>query len=260
MSGKKILLVAVISLFIVIAILVVYSIFSVMPHNPVETSKQLVMVVSRTETAQKAVLHAFDRDGDTWRFNFSCPVVIGKNGMAWGRGLHNDRVIVEGEQVKVEGDGKTPKGAFELIRAYGYQMPKMVRIKFPYTQITPDMICIDDARSEYYNMIVRTDEKKFDAENLPSHEDMLRDDDLYKYAVLIGHNTENPEKSVGSCIFLHIWSDEDSFTAGCTAMSEESMLQLLAWLDPDKKPCLVQLTRKSYRRLKEEWGLPDVTI
>lgn len=258
MPIKKLLIVAVISLFVVIAVLVVYSIFTVMPHNPLDGSEQLVLVVSRTETAQKAVLHAFDRDGDTWRFNFSCAVVIGKNGMAWARGLHTERVIEDGESVKVEGDGKTPKGAYGIEQAFGYLPRESVRIKFPYVQITPDLICIDDVRSGLYNVF---SSKKIweDEENIPSHEDLLRDDDLYKYLIRLDYNPERV-KGAGSCIFFHIWKDEDSYTAGCTAMSEASMLQLLAWLDPDKKPCVAQLTRKSYRRLKEEWGLPDVTI
>ncbi len=258
MYRKKLLIVAIISFIVITATLVVYSIFTVMPNNPLEGSEQLVLVVSQTENAHKGVLHAFDRDGDTWRFNFSCPVVIGKNGMAWGRGHYNERLIEDDEPVKVEGDGRTPKGVYDIIQAFGYPPPESVRIKFPYTQITPDLICIDDVSSDLYNVI--TSEKMWeDGEKIPSHENLLRNDDLYKYLIQIDYNPEKI-KGAGSCILFHIWEDEDSYTAGCTAMSEASMLQFLAWLNPDKKPRVVQLTRRSYNSLQKEWGLPDVTI
>lgn len=256
MKRKKIILTAVVLFIAVLSLYALYSITTVMPHNPTEGAEQLVLVVSRQETANKAVLQAFVREDGQWKFNFSCPVVIGRNGMAWGRGLHHEKARLLDEPVKKEGDGRSPKGAFELIRAYGYQ--RNLRIKFPYEETTPDMICIDDSRSEYYNMIVS--EEKIGGDKDTSHEKMIRDDGLYKYAILVGHNTASPEKDAGSCIFLHVWGGGDSFTAGCTAMSEANIMRLLSWLDPDKKPCLVQLTRKSYHRLKEEWGLPDVTI
>ncbi|HDY88983.1 MAG TPA: hypothetical protein ENH82_12830 [bacterium] len=245
---------------IILGILTIYSINTVIPDNPLEGTEQIVLVVSKTETSSNAMLYTFSRDSDKWRFHFSCPVVIGKNGMAWGIGLHNDKVRMDDEPVKMEGDSKSPKGAFELLQAFGYLPPTMVRIKFPYTQVTSDMICIDDVRSEYYNMVVKTAEKGLDTEVLPSHEDMLRNDNQYKYTVFVGHNAISPVKDEGSCIFLHVWKDPGSYTAGCTAMSEENILKLLGWLDPDKYPCLVQLSRKSYHRLKEEWGLPEVKI
>ena len=180
--------------------------------------------------------------------------------MAWGKGLHSDKVRPEDEPIKNEGDGRSPEGAFELLRAYGYLPGTSVRIKFPYTQTTPDMACIDEARSQYYNMIVGTGEKGIGPASLPSHEDMLRNDNLYKYVIVVGHNTNPVQPGGGSCIFLHIWENSDSYTAGCTAMSEESILRLLAWLDENKKPRLIQLTRSNYMRLKAEWGLPDITI
>lgn len=255
MKRKKIIIVSAVLLLAAMSIFALYSITTVMPYNPTEGAEQLVLVVSNQESANKAELQAFIREEGEWSFSFSCPVVIGKNGMAWGMGLHHEHTRLLDEPVKKEGDGRSPKGAYELIRAYGYQ--RNLRIKFPYEESASGMVCIDDSRSEYYNMIVN--EEKIAGEDI-SHEEMIRDDNLYKYAILVGHNTTSPEKNAGSCIFMHIWRGADSYTAGCTAMSEANIMRLLSWLDPDKTPCLVQLTRKSYNRLKEEWGLPDVTI
>ena len=130
--------------------------------------------------------------------------------------------------------------------------------RFPYERSDGDLICIDDAENEYYNMVVDMRDKGLDAAKLPSHEDMVRTDDLYKYTVFVEHNAVSTEPGAGSCIFLHLWSGEDSHTAGCTAMSEPDMVDLLSWLDPEKKPVLVQLTLRSYMRLREKWGLPGM--
>ncbi|MBT4484118.1 MAG: hypothetical protein HOC71_10640, partial [Candidatus Latescibacteria bacterium] len=175
-------------------------------------------------------------------------------------GLHSDRDRPEEEPVKYEGDGKSPQGAFPLLHAYGYPPPTMVRIKFPYTQTTPDLICCDDEDSEYYNEIIDMEQKGLGPRSLPSHEKMLRRDNLYKYTVVVGYNTWQPEKGAGSCIFIHVWNGSGSHTAGCTAIAEEKILKLLSWLDHEKNPVQILLSRKSYMRLRDEWGLPDVTI
>ncbi|MFA6471370.1 MAG: L,D-transpeptidase family protein [Candidatus Latescibacterota bacterium] len=226
------------------------------PFTPLDGAGQLVLVVAETDTSSHAGLETFARQGNSWRPVFSWPVVLGRNGLAWGRGLHRERDRYPREPFKHEGDGKSPAGAYELLRAFGYPPPDSVKTVFPYIQSTPDLICLDDIRSEYYAMVVDSREKNLDPANLPSHEDMLRDDDLYRYTILVGHNTFKPVKGAGSCIFLHIWRDENSPTAGCTAMEGENILRLIEWLDPEKHPVLVQLTRKNYERLRGKWGLP----
>lgn len=251
---------SIILVFIGLTVLLIFTVYRFMPSNPLEDSEQLVLVLAGTQNSRKAVLQLFTHEGESWRFSFSCPVVIGKNGMAWGRGLHREKDREEGEPVKHEGDGTSPEGVFPLIHAYGYPPPSMVRIKFPYTQATPDLICCDDPETSYYTKIINIRDKDLNPNALPSHEKMLRADDLYKYTILIGHNTWYPRKDAGSCIFIHIWSGMHSYTAGCTAMSEENILRLLSELDPDKNPIFVMLSRKNYLRLKHVWGLPDVTI
>jgi len=258
---KRSLLVGIVFMGIAgIAVLAVYTLVYFMPSDPLEGSDQLVLVLASTQHSKKAVMQVFTREETVWKFSFSCTAVIGKNGVAWGRGLHKNSDCPEGEPVKREGDGTSPEGVFPLIHAYGYLPPSMVRILFPYAQVTEDLICCDDIDSKYYAKIIDIRQKGLDPERLPSHEKMRRRDDLYKYAILVGHNTWRSVKGAGSCVFIHLWNDFNSSTSGCTAISEESMLTLLSELDPEKNPVMVLLTRKNYLRLKEEWGLPDVTI
>jgi L,D-peptidoglycan transpeptidase YkuD (ErfK/YbiS/YcfS/YnhG family) len=223
--------------------------------SPLAGARQLVTVQASSDTSTSVVLTAYDRTGRSWRAVFSVPAVIGRTGLAWGRGLHNEADRAPGKVLKREGDGKTPAGTFAILNSMGTPPRDSVRTRLAYERITGELVCIDDANSEHYNLVLSS-AKAASGGLLPSHEDMLRTYILYRYVVRIGHNTDRPVPGAGSCIFLHIWPGSGSHTAGCTAVSEESMLRFLAWADPSKRPVIVQLTSEDYERLKGKWGLP----
>lgn len=229
-------------------------------QSPVGDAQQLVLALADTDSSTTAVIAAYSRMDDGWKPEFSSPAVIGRNGMAWGSGLHKPGDHPADRAVKREGDGCSPEGAFPLLEVYGYLPATAVRTAMPYTRSADDLICCDDAESDLYNRIVDTGAGKLDPSNLPSHEMMRRSDDLYKYVIVVGHNMWKPEPGAGSCIFLHLWRGPDSSTAGCTAFSEETMLRILGWLDPAKNPAFVLLTADDYRRFLEPWGLPDIAM
>src|SRR5260370_18579336 len=85
---------------------------------------------------------------------------------------------------------------------------------------------------------------------------MLRPDELYRWAILVDHNATPPTPGGGSCIFLHIWRGPGQGTVGCTAMPQEQIESLLSWLDPARKPLLVQLPAPQYEKLRKRWKLP----
>jgi L,D-peptidoglycan transpeptidase YkuD (ErfK/YbiS/YcfS/YnhG family) len=80
----------------------------------------------------------------------------------------------------------------------------------------------------------------------------------YEIGVIVGYNASPPVKGRGSCIFLHIWAGPDSHTAGCTAFDAAKLGEVMVWLDPHKRPLLVQLTADQYKGLQEDWRLPDL--
>jgi D-alanyl-D-alanine dipeptidase len=84
----------------------------------------------------------------------------------------------------------------------------------------------------------------------------MREVPQYKIGVIVGHNASPPLKARGSCIFLHIWTGPDSHTAGCTAFDEAKLREVMLWLDPNKRPLLVQLTAAEYGKLRVKWRLP----
>ena len=73
-----------------------------------------------------------------------------------------------------------------------------------------------------------------------SAEDLYKIGASYKYFISVEYNTVNPTPGKGSAIFMHIWKGPDSSTAGCTAMSEENLVKIICWLEPSKKPMLLQ--------------------
>jgi len=198
----------------------------------------------------------FEKRNDAW-FPATGPsfeAVVGSNGMAWGIGLHEKN---SDGPVKKEGDRKAPAGVFRLVKAMGYSATAPDATTFPYEQIRKTSHCVDDQTSQYYNRIVdATDLKKPAAALWKTSELMKRKDDLYKWLIVVDHNMKEPKPGAGSCIFIHIWRSKDQGTAGCTAMTEKNVAELLTWLKMEDKPLLVQLPKAEYARLWKEWNLP----
>jgi L,D-peptidoglycan transpeptidase YkuD (ErfK/YbiS/YcfS/YnhG family) len=83
---------------------------------------------------------------------------------------------------------------------------------------------------------------------------MLRDDDLYEFALDLEHNRAPVTPGHGSCIFVHVWGGPDVPVTGCTALSKTDLQTLLVWLKPDA--AWVALPESEYRALRDLWALP----
>jgi D-alanyl-D-alanine dipeptidase len=193
----------------------------------------------------------FERGARGWKaVGAPVDVAVGRNGLGWGMGLHPPQT---GGPVKQEGDGKAPAGVFRITRLFGYAPEAEARgFKLPYLQATGTLECVDDAASAYYNRVLeRAAAARVDWK---SSEQMRRGDELYRWGAVVEHNAPKAKPGGGSCIFLHVGGAQG--TAGCTAMPEAALLEVLRWLDGEMKPVLVQLPRTEYERLRREWGLP----
>ncbi|MHC3993793.1 L,D-transpeptidase family protein [Thiomicrolovo sp. ZZH C-3] len=203
---------------------------------------QILLVVAEDMNRSTAVLQRYTAAADGWkRIGESVPVNLGRNGLGWGIGtLELPRSPAD--PVKHEGDGRAPAGIFTLGPVFGYAAGAETRM--PYIKASADLVCIDDSRSAAYNRVVTVrPEYAFG-----SFEWMRREDGLYRWGVVVGHNGD-AEAGRGSCIFLHIERAPGSGTAGCTSMPVPALETIIHWLDPARQPLLVQVPRKS---------LPDV--
>ena len=225
--------------------------------SPLAGSRQLVLVVTDSFSSNQARLRRFERTGDgPWRpVGDDVAVTIGKNGMAWGRGLHGEPPA--GGPVKVEGDGRSPAGVFVFGTAFAYQPETLWKTpKIPVHRVTDQTICVETINSASYNRIV--DENTVAVHDWNSPDRMLRPDGLYRYGLMVEHNAPDTKPGAGSCIFFHLWRRPGAPTVGCTAMNEPAMLAILAWIDASKKPVVVQLPRAELQRLAPAWGAPEL--
>jgi L,D-peptidoglycan transpeptidase YkuD (ErfK/YbiS/YcfS/YnhG family) len=219
-------------------------------------AQQLVLVLISGWDATQGTLRSFEWKQERWvKRGRDVPISIGRTGAAWGIGLHETQLGLQ----KREGDGRSPAGIFSIGRAFGYATS--VQSQLPYDAMTQFDYCIDVNESPLYNQIV--DARKVGSDAVAkSTEPMRRDihakgDQRYKLGFVIEHNPQHVTAR-GSCIFAHLWASAGQVTAGCTAMEEAAMRELIAWLDGDSKPVFVLLPQAEYERLKASWHLPSI--
>lgn len=185
-----------------------------------KTKQILLIVAERLETSQ-ARGYPYENVNDLWQRVFEpFDVVLGASGLTYD---------------KKEGDKKSPVGFFPLKRCFGRK--ENPGTKLPYTKFQNNDFWIDDMHSAFYNTFQRgTAQGRWN-----SAEDLFAIGHNYKYFVVVEYNTEKPVSGKGSAVFIHLWNGKGSFTSGCTAMSEDNLLRIIRWLDPDKRPYLLQL-------------------
>jgi len=200
-------------------------------------TKQLIVVTTKNWSVSNGVLQRYEKQKNSWqKVGKSINIKLGRNGIGWGRGLH--QIPKNAKIVKKEGDGKAPAGLFELKQAFGYAP---LNIDYPYRVYKETDHCVDDVNSKLYNSIVDSKSVKVDYK---SFEHMKFPKDFYKYGIVVNHNNIDEKgslKGAGSCIFLHI---KEIPTAGCTVMKESEIKEILYWLDTKKRPLLVQGTKE----------------
>jgi L,D-peptidoglycan transpeptidase YkuD (ErfK/YbiS/YcfS/YnhG family) len=211
---------------------------------------QLVVIVSRGWEATAASVLRFERaaPGTDWLpVGLARPGVVGRTGMAWGRGLHPDGL--EGAE-KWEGDGATPAGVFRISAAFG-ATPRTVDVG--YTVARPGLVCVTDQSSPHYNTVV-------DLARVPmrwtSDEPLLGVDGRYELAVVLDQNPRPVVPGRGACIFIHAGKAMGQPTTGGVSVERGAVDSLVAWLDAQARPVAVVLPWEEYRRYQKGWGLP----
>jgi len=256
-SNKTFKLVWIFSSILVLAIMFALYLLLNSGENPITGSKQLIVVVTPSWKASKGSLYRFEREETVsdWKMTGQpVPVILGRNGLGWGRGLH--QIPGDSNPIKREGDGKSPAGLFRLGEAFGFPtLEEMGDLNIPYRPVTDYLECVDDVESQYYTKLVEKD--KVELADWESSERIYRSPNAYHYGVMVEHNTADTQKGAGSCIILHCVSVTGDSTAGCTTIDRAEMEKLVYWLDADADPLLLQLPLPVYKRLQQDWKLPN---
>ena len=116
-------------------------------------------------------------------------------------------------------------------RAFGYDQG--VQTELDYRAVTEKDFWIDASASPFYNQWITGDVPEI------SHELLRRQDELYKYAIVIEYNTDPVIPGMGSAIFMHVWRGAGQPTAGCVAVAQAELLRLLQWLDGRQNPVIL---------------------
>ncbi|MBA2436519.1 MAG: hypothetical protein H0V54_15810 [Chthoniobacterales bacterium] len=216
--------------------------------------KQLIVAVAPSWDSMRGELQRFERSGARhWQpVGQPVPVLFGKNGLAWGRGLAGQE---EAGRRKKERDGRAPAGVFRIGKIYTYDPALPTGAHFPFHQVTKADAWIDDPTRPDYNRHVTID----DPDNPPpwfAKEKMRHNDFAYRWLVEIRHNSDPPQPNEGSAIFFHIRRGESRPTSGCTTMAESALVGLIKWLRADAHPCYVLLPRALYDEKSAGWNLP----
>jgi len=222
---------------------------------PFTKSLQAVVVITRDWDSVAGTGELFERKNEKsdWKSTGDVfPVVVGINGLAWAELLNGD---IDMKKIKQEGDGNAPAGLFPLTSSFGTGS-KPNAVTLPYTKLEEFTECVDDPRSNFYNRIVnRVQVGNFDWK---SSEKMRAVGPQYDLGVFVAYNSYPVEKGRGSCIFLHIWKDENSGTAGCTGGEGGVLEGIVDWLSPAKIPYLAQRPKDIYDSRRKTWKLPKI--
>ncbi len=215
--------------------------------------KQLIVSIAPAWDSNTGRLQCFERTADGWKpATAAWPVLYGKNGLIWGRG-----VLGTGEPGahKQERDGRAPTGVFRIGTIYTYDSALPEGAKYPFRTVGEGDAWIDDVKHPDYNRHVTVDPK-----NQPpwfEKQKMRHGDFAYRWLVEIRHNSDPPVPGEGSAIFFHIRRGATRPSAGCTTMAEENLVALMRYLRAEKKPHYALLPRAEYEKKWKAWGLPS---
>lgn len=220
--------------------------------------QQLIVALAPDWNSMRGELQRFERSaaGPWRRVNGPVPVLFGKNGLAWGRGLAGQE---EPGLRKKERDGRAPAGVFRLGKIYTYDPALPAGAMFPFHQVTKADAWIDDPTRPDYNRLVTID----DPDHPPpwfGKEKMRHNDFAYRWLVEIRHNSDPPWPNEGSAIFFHIRRGEARPSSGCTTMAEDALVRLIRWLREEDHPCYVLLPHAIYEEKAGSWNLPPPAL
>lgn len=168
-----------------------------------------VIVVAVREDEATLCFYQKDNSGE-WELVLETQALIGKNGLG----------------KRKEGDGKTPVGVYQFTHAFG--ILENPGAKMEYVQVNKKYYWVDDAGSMYYNQFIDISQVEKDWD---SAEHICEYGEAYHYVLATSYN-KSGIPGVGSAVFLHCTAEDMESTAGCVAIPEFYMQQLMKKVEP----------------------------
>ncbi len=201
-------------------------------------SEQVVLVQAPRWSSTESTLRAFEKRGKNWVEII--PTVQAKLGYGG---------LVPGNK-RIQGTGKTPTGTYSLVSAFGTK--RNPNGKIPYTKVSEyDAWTYNPKVPSTYN-IFQTAKKSWNGYGnfverlnyfgVQYNYSLVLDFNLPAGKISTGangiHRTNKPANTqLGGGIFLHVTNGKE--TAGCIAVKQSVMKDLLQWLDPALNPSII---------------------
>jgi len=188
----------------------------------VGSAGQVISVLADGYGQTTASFTAYERDGSGWKQVFGpWTANVGGSGFA-------------APDAKHEGDLRTPSGSYPFDFSFG--VLGNPGVKLAYRDITGSQIVWDDdPQSPLYNLWVDTTSQTPGANPEPMY-----NTPAYNYGAVIAYNAARTP-GLGSAIFLHV--STGGSTAGCVALPQGQLLDVLRWLDPAQQPRIIMGVR-----------------
>lgn len=170
-----------------------------------EVAKYTDQIMIVAVSSDGARLCLYEKESKAWQLVLETEAIIGKNGLGKTK----------------EGDGKTPIGVFLFVEAFG--ILENPGTKMAYTQVNESHYWVDDSSSNYYNQFVSTEVV---AKDWDSAEHIIEYGESYHYVLATSYNIERISGK-GSAVFLHCTSKNMEGTAGCIAVPEPYMREIM---------------------------------
>jgi D-alanyl-D-alanine dipeptidase len=228
--------------------------------DPLHGAGQLLLVTAASWDSPRGQLVRLVRPDPTQRFvrvGAPLPVWLGRHGLAWRSDAGAPEPPVPGPR-KREGDGRSPAGILPIGEMWGYAPAPPSGVRLTYHQAGPRDRCVDDAQASEYGRLTLAPPSG--PPPWRSAEELRLPTEHYRYLAVLRYNMDRPLPGAGSCIFLHVAPAPEGPTAGCTALREGDLLTVLRWLDPAKRPLLVQVPTEVLRKIQKLWRLPPELV
>lgn len=214
---------------------------------------QLIVGVAPGWNSAAGKILCLERSGDAWKPALGpIPVLFGKNGLAWGRGVLGQD---EPGRHKVEKDARAPAGLFRIGKIYTYDRALPKGADYPFHTVTEADAWVDNPALPHYNRFLTVDLTHppawFESQK------MRHGDFAYRWLVEVRHNADPPVPGRGSAIFFHIRRGPSRPTWGCTSMAEGDLVSVIRWLREEKRPHYALLPWAQYEKKWQAWGLPS---
>ncbi|MCZ4125266.1 L,D-transpeptidase family protein [Streptomyces sp. H39-S7] len=197
------------------------------PRFPVPVSVgQAQQVISVQARGTYATVIAWQKSGNIWLRRYSTTAArVGSHGITDGA-------------TRKQGTYTTPTGTYTLTQGFGVAANPGTRM--PYHRVTAADWWVEDPSSRYYNRMRTAAQGGFPLTEAGVHgsEHLVNYPVQYRNVLVINFNMSPAVPGRGAGIFLHALGPKAGPTAGCVAIPQNVLTDVLRWADPAQHPVI----------------------